>query len=130
MKPDLIHTPPYGCLWCGTGQDRHGRRWAPALSDTHSWEKPDSATVLDRMLRRRADRLAAEPTKYHATTAWAADATGESGEPYCADCKNDGCRQWIRIQDRRLNRLLGLAGINPKVRPSDGSGGWGGDLPW
>jgi len=53
----------------------------------------DLADLKARLHARRAARLTAEPTKYHATTAWAADATGESGEPYCADCKTDGCRQ-------------------------------------
>ncbi|MEU7338651.1 hypothetical protein [Streptomyces sp. NPDC007074] len=97
----------------------------------HSWQQPGEQTILARMLVRRADRLAAEPPRYHATTAWAADATGESAEPYCADCKTDGCRQWIRIQDRLERRRMELAGINPKARrSSDGSGGWGGEPPW
>lgn len=96
----------------------------------HSWVEPSQDMILERMTRRRANRLAALSPVYHATTAWAADATGESGEPYCADCKTDGCRQWIRIDTRLSNRRMELDGINPKRRSKKGSGGWGGGEPW
>ncbi|WP_432053720.1 hypothetical protein [Streptomyces sp. bgisy022] len=76
------------------------------------------------MQSRRAARLNAEPARYHATTGWAADHTGESGEPYCADCKTDGCRPWMRIQDRLDRQRWGTP------RNQGGTGGWGGDAPW
>jgi hypothetical protein len=109
---------------------RHGRRWA-AIIQMHSWMEPDQATILDRMRRRRAHRLAGVPAVYHATTGWAADHTGESADPYCADCKTDGCRPWMRIQTRleRLERQRwrqALADGTPNASP----GGWGGDAPW
>lgn len=125
----LTFDSPYGCRWCGIDRRRHGRRWAVILG-VHAWLEPGQAMVLERMRRRRAVRLASEPTKYHAITAWAADATGESGEPYCADCKTDGCRQWIRIDTRLSNRRMELDGINPKRRSKKRGGGWGGDHPW
>lgn len=120
--------PPYGCIWCWEERSRHGRRWAPIIQ-MHSWEEPSQAAILERMRRRRADRLDAAPTKYHAVTGWSADETGESGEPYCADCKTDGCRQWMRIQTRLDNRRMELDGINPKRR-SEKTDNWGGDAPW
>ncbi|NUS82723.1 MAG: hypothetical protein HOY75_08215 [Streptomyces sp.] len=110
---------PYGCRWCGVEHARHGRRYRLPVG-VHSWEAPWQSTILLRMRRRRAARLNAEPTLYHATTGWAADATGESGEPYCADCKNDGCRRWIRIQ-ARLDQIRWGIPRNPR----SSSGGWG-----
>jgi hypothetical protein len=122
--------PIDGCRWCGVQKEPHMQRWTE-LAGWHTWTELTQPEIKGRMLARRAARLCMEPFKYHATTAWAADATGESGEPYCADCKTNGCRQWIRIQDRLERRRMELAGINPKARrPSDGSGGWGGEPPW
>lgn len=125
----LTFESPYGCRWCGVQKEHHGRRYKLPV-EMHSWEQPSREQILARMLARRAARLNPEPTIYHATTAWAADATGESGEPYCADCKTDGCRQWIRIDTRLSNRRMELDGINPKRRTKKTRGGWGGDQPW
>lgn len=116
--------PPYGCRWCGDEQHHHGHQWAPIIG-MHQWIEPSQAAILERMRRRRAMRLNAEPAKYHATTAWAADATGEEGIPFCADCKTDACRPWTRIQTR-LDQIRW--GIPRKVRRT--TGGWGGDEPW
>jgi hypothetical protein len=76
------------------------------------------------MWSRRTARLNTEPAKYHATTGWAPDATGESGEPYCKDCGTDGCRPWIRIQ-ARLDRIRW--GIPTKHPKNALPGSWGGD---
>jgi hypothetical protein len=126
----LAFESPYGCLWCGTAQDCHGRRWAPALSDTHTWEKPDQATILGRMLRRRSARLTPEPAKYHAATAWAADHTGESADPYCADCKTEVCHRWLRIQARLDEQRWGMPRRIRRRRTAAGSGWGDGEPPW
>ncbi|WP_448333546.1 hypothetical protein [Streptomyces sp. DSM 41534] len=115
---------PYGCSWCGTERQRHGRRWTPIIG-VHQWQQPSQDKIKERMLRRRADRLAAEPTRYHATTAWEADAFGEDGIPHCADCKTDTCRPWMRIQDR-LDRIRWQL-PTPKRRSF---GGWDADVPF
>lgn len=114
---------PYGCRWCGVQQRHHGRRYKLPVG-MHAWEAPWPQIILMRMRRRRAARLNAEPALYHATTAWAADATGESGEPYCADCRTDGCRKWIRIQ-ARLDEIRWGIPRNPR-----GGSNWGGDVPF
>jgi hypothetical protein len=116
--------PPYGCTWCGDEQHHHGSQWAPIIG-LHQWIEPSLDMIWERMMRRRADRLAAKPAKYHATTAWAADGTGESGDPYCADCKTDGCRLWLRVQARLDKQRWG---IPVKTRAS--ARGWGGGEPW
>lgn len=124
--------PMDGCRWCGITRRPHAQQWS-GLVGLHKWTAMTLPEIKGRMLARRAARLCAEPFKYHAKTAWVPDHTGESGEPYCADCKTDGCRQWIRIQERLERRRMELAGINPKARrPSDGTGGWGGEPepPW
>jgi len=115
---------PYGCRWCGTQKDHHGRRYKMPV-DMHSWEAPDTWLILLRMHRRRAARLNAEPPKYHATTGWAPDSTGEEGIPYCADCGSYACRQWIRIQDRLDRRRWQLA-----EQEYGTPGVWGGEPPW
>jgi hypothetical protein len=125
----ITSEPPYGCRWCGDEQHHHGSQWAPIVG-MHQWMEPDQALILERMRRRRANRLSAEPTLYHATTEWAADLSGESADPYCADCKTDGCRQWMRTQTRLDNRRMELDGINPKRRSKNKGGGWGGSAPW
>lgn len=79
----------------------------------HAWEQPTQAQIKDRMLARRAARLSAEPTKYHAFTDWAADHTREEGVPFCADCKTDGCRRLIRIQARLDRQRWGIAEVAP-----------------
>lgn len=119
---------PYGCRWCGVQQRHHGRRYKLPVG-MHAWEAPWPQVILMRMRRRHTARLNVEPIKYHATTGWSADETGESGEPYCADCKTDGCRLWMRIQTRLDQRRMELDGINPKRR-SKKAGGWGDSPPW
>lgn len=90
---------PYGCRWCGDGQHHHGEQWAPIVG-MHQWMRPGAAMILERMLCRRTARLAALPAVHHAATGWADDGSGESADPYCADCKTDACRRWARIQTR------------------------------
>lgn len=114
---------PYGCRWCGVQQRHHGRRYKLPVG-MHAWEAPWLRIILERMRRRRANRLNAEPAVYHATTAWAADATGEEGIPFCADCRTDGCRKWIRIQ-ARLDEIRWGIPRNPR-----GGSKWGGDVPF
>lgn len=121
----IDHEPPYGCSWCGDEQHHHGSQWAPIIG-MHQWMQPSQAMILERMRQRRDARLNAEPTLYHAVTAWAADHTGESGEPYCADCKTDGCRPWMRIQERLDRQRWGI----PRNLKQAGSGGWAGAEPW
>ncbi|MFE5368179.1 hypothetical protein [Streptomyces mirabilis] len=111
----IRHEPPYGCSWCGDEQHHHGSQWAPIVG-LHQWMEPSQAVILERMRRRRANGLDAE-------------LSGESADPYCADCKTDGCRQWMRIQTRVDNRRMELDGINPKRR-SRTAGGWGDGEPW
>ncbi|MFH9812487.1 hypothetical protein ACH4NO_18065 [Streptomyces olivaceus] len=120
----ITDEPPFGCSWCGDEQHHHGSQWAPIIG-MHQWMQPSQAMILERMRRRRANRLNAEPAQYHAVTAWADDGSGESADPYCADCKTDGCRQWIRIQARLDEQRWGI----PR-NPRSTSGGWGGDAPW
>jgi hypothetical protein len=120
--------PPYGCSWCGDERHHHGSQWTPIIG-MHQWVEPSQAKILERMTRRRADLFAARPTVYHATTGWAADESGESADPYCSDCKTDGCRLWMRIQTRLDQRRMELDGINPKRR-SKTAGGWGDGPPW
>jgi hypothetical protein len=116
--------PPFGCTYCGDEQHHHGSQWAPIIG-MHQWMEPTQVEILERMRRRRANRLNAEPTKYHATTGWEADLTGESADPYCADCKTDGCLRWMRIQERLDEQRWGIARNPRKV-----SSGWAGDEPW
>nr|WTC12536.1 hypothetical protein OHA15_33860 [Streptomyces anthocyanicus] len=120
----IDYEPPYGCTWCGDEQHHHGSQWAPIIG-MHQWMQPSQSMILERMRRRRANRMTAAPTLYHATTAWAADSTGESGEPYCADCKTDGCPRWMRVQARLDEQRWGIS-----RNPLGQSGGWGGDAAW
>lgn len=119
---------PYGCRWCGLTQQGHMQRWS-LVPGWHKWVPPVQEQILERMLARRAARLNAEPTLYHATTAWADDGSGESAEPYCADCKTPVCHRWSRIQMRLDQQRFGLP---RRVRRSRKAlaGGWGGDQPW
>lgn len=132
MRSTLDHAQkvptPYGCRWCGIAQRAHARQWAPIIG-MHQWQEPSQEQIKERMTRRRADRLAAKPAVYHATTAWAADHTGESADPYCADCRTDGCRPWMRIQSRLDRQRWALAQGLPGSS-SGASGDWGGDEPW
>jgi hypothetical protein len=121
MLPDLT---PYGCADCGIARDRHGRQFLLGEGG-HQWRAPDDTVIKQRMLARRHARLTREQPKYHAVTAWAPDATGESGEPYCADCKTDTCRRWLRIQDRRDRSRWDAI---PKLTLAYAS--WGGDVPF
>lgn len=115
---------PTGCSWCGIPSRGHGRQWKPPVG-WHEWTAPAQAQTLARMKARRTERLAATPAVYHATTGWAADSTGESAEPYCADCKTDGCQPWMRVQTRLDQQRWQLA--PPKAGKP---GSWGGDEPW
>jgi hypothetical protein len=124
----LSFESPYGCSWCGDEKFHHGSQWAPIIG-MHEWREPSQAMVLERMTRRRADRLAALPAVYHATTAWAADHTGESADPYCADCKTDVCHRWSRIQARLDQQRYGLPRRIRRSRKAVGCG-WGGTEPW
>ncbi len=124
--PDGRPPTPFGCRWCGIAQGwDHCRLWTPGKG-VHVWQRPTQAQIKARMLARRAARLNREPARYHAETGWAADHTGESADPYCADCKTDGCRPWMRIQDRLDQQRWGLAARIPRNRKA---GGWGGDAP-
>ncbi|MFD6335699.1 hypothetical protein ACFWGI_39780 [Streptomyces niveus] len=114
---------PYGCSWCGDERHHHGAQWTPIIG-THTWMEPNQAQILDRMTARRADRLAAEPASYHATTGWDPEPDGESAVPCCADCMGV-CFRWERIQ-ARLNRQRWQ--LHPFKNAK--SGGWGGGEPW
>lgn len=123
--PDGRPPVPSSCRWCGQEQGSHGQWWRPGKG-YHQYEHPTQAQIKARMQARRKARLNAVPTKYHATTAWAADHTGEEGIPYCADCKTDSCRPWMRIQDRLDRQRWQL----PRPNRRHKNGGWGGDEPW
>jgi hypothetical protein len=116
---------PYGCRWCGDEKRRHGRQWIPTVG-LHQWSEPTQEQIKERMRCRRSVRLNPEPVQHHARTAWAADHTGESADPYCADCKTDGCSRWMRIQDRLDRQRWGL----PKPSRRRSTGAWGRDEPW
>lgn len=116
---------PYGCRWCGVEKNRHGRRWA-AIVDMHGWLEPSQAMVLERMRQRRAARLVALPPVFHATTAWAPDGSGESADPYCADCKTPVCHRWARIQTRLDQIRWGLPRRTRRARKA-AAGAWGSD---
>lgn len=124
----LTFESPYGCRWCGDEQHHHGQQWAPIIG-MHPWMEPSQAVILERMLRRLDARRSAEPPKYHATTGWAADHTGESADPYCADCKTDHCPRWARIQTR-LDRIRWGIPHRTKHPLHTSAGGWGGDEPF
>ena len=124
----LTFEAPYGCRWCGVEKHRHGRRWA-VIVQMHSWMEPSQAMIRERMLRRLDARLNAEPPKYHATTAWAPDHTGEEGIPYCADCKTDGCPRWARIQTR-LDQIRWGIHHRTKHPLYASAGGWGSTEPF
>lgn len=51
-------TEPSGCRWCGIGQREHCQQWT-AEAAWHSWRPPTQDQILDRMLQRRAARIAA-----------------------------------------------------------------------
>jgi hypothetical protein len=103
----LAELPLDGCQYCGViTKYQHFQRWAPQPVGWHEWMPLTQQQIKERMLARRAARLNDEPPKYHATTGWAADHTGESADPYCADCGTESCRQWIRIQTRLDNRRM------------------------
>ena len=122
----LAELPLDGCRWCGViTKYEHMQRWAPQPIGWHTWTPLNQAQIKERMLARRSARLTAEPYLYHAATAWAPSADGEEGIPFCADCKTDGCRRWLRVQ-AKLDRIRwGVAEPKGFVR-----GGWGGDEPW
>lgn len=102
------HPPvPSGCRWCGADEYGHAQRWKPGHG-WHTWEQPTDAQTLARMRARRNARLTAPPAQYHGTTGWAPDHTGESADPYCADCRTTACPRWNRIYDRIKAREQGL----------------------
>jgi hypothetical protein len=129
----ITSEPPYGCRWCGDEQQHHGQQWAPIIG-MHSWLEPSQAMILERMRRRRAARQTTVPPLFHATTGWAPDLTGESADPYCADCGRESCPRWNRIQTRLDRQRSGLPRRVRRSRRSrktaDAGGGWGGDQPW
>jgi hypothetical protein len=49
--PNGTAPTPFGCRWCGTEQDEHGRRWMPGKG-VHSWERPTERQIKARMLAR------------------------------------------------------------------------------
>jgi len=125
----LVELPLDGCRWCGViTKHEHMQRWAPEPVGWHTWTQLTQAQIKERMLARRAARLNAEPAKYHATTGWAPDHTGEEGIPYCADCKTDVCHRWARIQARLDQQRFGLPRRVRRSRKAVKSG-WGGDEP-
>jgi hypothetical protein len=115
---------PYGCSWCGDEKHHHGNQWAPIIG-MHQWRQPTQDQIKERMLRRLDARLNADPPKYHATTAWAADHTGESADPFCADCKTETCRPWLRVQ-AKLDRIRWGITYPKRAQP----GGWAGVEPF
>lgn len=117
---------PNGCRLCGIDQRGHGIQ--AGTDGTHTWEQPTQEQIKQRMQARRTARLNAEPAKYHATTAWAPDHTGESADPYCADCKTDVCHRWNRIQTRLDQIRWGIPVRTKHPLPVPGDG-WGGDDP-
>lgn len=121
-------TNPMGCAECGIDQRGHGRQHTQAAG-WHMWQQPTQQQIKQRMRARRAARLFAEPPKYHATTAWAADHTAESADPYCADCKTDGCHQWARIQTRLDKIRWGIPHRAKHALHAQGAG-WGDTEPF
>lgn len=118
--------PVDGCQWCGITEQSHPQRWKPPAG-WHTWAQPTQQQILERMLARRAARLNAPEPVFHAATGWAPDDTGESADPYCADCKTDGCPRWARIQTRLDQQRWGLPRRVRRRKP----GGWGGEpLPF
>jgi hypothetical protein len=89
----------------------------------HQWIRPTDRQIKQRMRVRRTARLTAVPAKYHATTAWAADHTGEEGIPYCADCRVDTCWPWVRVQARLDEQRWGI----PRRIPARNASNWGAD---
>ncbi|EFL29429.1 hypothetical protein SSOG_09143 [Streptomyces himastatinicus ATCC 53653] len=68
---------------------------------------PSQPQIKQRMLQRRADRLAAlaaPPFEYHATTT-----RDDDGISLCGDCLTEDCTRYWRIRrrivERRLQRL-------------------------
>jgi hypothetical protein len=126
----LAELPLDGCRWCGViTKYEHMQRWAPKPVGWHTWTPLEQQQIKERMLARRAARLAAEPYRYHATTAWAADDTGESADPYCADCGKESCPRWNRVHDRLTRQRQGLPRRVRRSRKAVGSG-WGGEQSW
>lgn len=54
-SPDSYSRYPYGCRFCGTPKDSHGRR-SMCLSPDHRWSAPHNWLILARMRNRRTDR--------------------------------------------------------------------------
>jgi len=119
---------PNGCRFCGIDQRDHMQRWSKSIG-WHQWDQPTNAQILARMRARRAARLNAEPTKYHATTGWDPAPDGESADPYCADCKTPACFRWSRIQARLDHQRWGIGyrTKHPLNATASRAGGWGGD---
>lgn len=122
----LTFEAPYGCRWCGDERHHHGEQWAPIIG-LHSWLEPSQAMILERMTRRRAHRLAADPPKYHVATGWDVASDGESADPYCKDCGDPACWRWERIQARLDRQRWQLSGMPHGASPL---GSWGGEPPW
>lgn len=105
--PDGRPPVPSGCRRCGREQRSHGGWWRAGVP-FHQYVQPTDAQILARMRARRNARLNTPPTQHHATTGWAPDHTGESADPYCADCRTDACPRWNRIYERIHLRRQGL----------------------
>lgn len=114
---------PYGCSWCGGERHHHGSQWAP-ITGLHKWTAPTQEQILARMRARRAERLAANPAVYHATTGWDPEPNGESAVPCCADCM-EVCFRWERIRARLHRQRWQLSPVK-----AGKPGGWGGDASW
>jgi hypothetical protein len=57
MTDSAAIPPPNACRWCGLEQRGHYQR-ITATADRHPWTAPTDAQRLERMLARRAQRLA------------------------------------------------------------------------
>lgn len=97
----IAFEPPYGCRWCGDEAHRHGSQWAPIIG-MHQWKQPSQAEILERMRRRRANRLARPGTAQERMQAVHADAytSWPDGDPICATCHRIDCPKFWRIQNR------------------------------
>jgi hypothetical protein len=100
--PDGHPPTPFGCRWCGQTQRAHG--YGPTHlpgHGFHAYTQPKDAQILARMRARRRVRASAAPAVHHATVAWSGSSIpDDEGDPYCADCRVDGCPRFLRIQRR------------------------------
>ncbi|MER7196145.1 hypothetical protein [Streptomyces flaveolus] len=94
---------PSGCRWCGIPGREHTQQ-RRLSAPRHPWQPPTTVQILARMRARRAARLTARAALYHVVTAevttWSYLSDTPSTDEYCADCGDDDCARWIRIQER------------------------------